>query len=124
MSVDWSQFRDGDKVRVTFEGTWRTSVPMPEVHCLAIGNGKLHSDGSLRSATSAELIERPFTPPPAGTLFRPGPSERVCIYVSHGPDGFRLVRNAYGRPGLTSTVVAAWDSESPEWLASIEVLDI
>ena len=121
MSVDWSQFRDGDKVRVTFEGVWEDDGIR-----LALGHvGWLAGGGTLKSATSAELIERPFTPPPAGTLFRPGPaSERVCIYVSHGPDGFCLVRNAYGRPGLTIAVVAAWDSESPEWLASIEVLDI
>lgn len=123
MSVDWSQFRDGDKVRVVFEGTWRTNMPMPGVHCLDVGNGQLHSDGSLRSATSAELIERPFTPPPEGTLFRVnGAGIESYVWISLGVDGFRIVRGSQGSARVNPD--QRWSFVTDSFRDSIEVLDI
>lgn len=114
MSVDWSQFRDGDKVRVVFEGTW-------EEDAIRLALGHMAVSGTLRFATSAELIERPFTPPSAGEFFRirePG----AMVWISLGPDGFHLVRgeDGHARFGATRT----WSGTSKAFRDSIEVLDI
>lgn len=114
MSVDWSQFRDGDRVRVIFEGDWRSDVLWYDDGCQASRQGR------LRHATSAELIERPFTPPAAGKLFRNGD----CLYMSWGAT-FVCIRLDDGNP--YSALVGngeRWSAMAPEWLASIEVLDV
>lgn len=114
MSVDWSQFRDGDKVRVTFEGTWEDDGIRLHLGYL----GWLAVDGTLKSATSAELIERPFTPPPAGKLFvAPGD----VLGMSLGTKGYRVLRTHEGDP---VNLDFPWLGISPEWKATIEVLDI
>jgi len=120
MSVDWSQFRNEDRVRVTFEGTWEEGDMF---RFNGSATGCLYRHGYLTLATSAELIERPFTPPAAGKLFRPGiPTERDCLCVSLGADGFRMVRDVYGKPRAEQRDYQ-WDQETQAWRDSIEVID-
>ena len=117
MSVDWSQFRDGDRVRVTYEGVWRSTVVGDY---LATEGFNLYRGESLRIVTSAELIERPFTPPAAGTLFR-----NESLWISLGDAGFRLVRRWDGelpRPGMGEDRPRPWSAMASEWLADIEVV--
>lgn len=59
MSADFSQFEDGDTIRVTYEGKWHGS------HMSLRGEGperRHYRDGSLRHAKSAELVEREVKP--------------------------------------------------------------
>jgi hypothetical protein len=119
--VNWDQFRDGDRIRVTFEGVWRTSDTQGgEYRYLATGGRNMHIRDALYPATSAELIERPFQPPAAGKLFRAGMGQ-LCISLG---DHFRIVRtnggNVPGWPGLGYP----FQKETHEWRDSIEVLDI
>ena len=117
MSVDWSRFCGGDRVRVTFEGTWDEGDAL---RFDGDGNLYLYLPGYLTLATSAELIERPFTPPAAGTLFR-----NESLWISLGDAGFRLVRRWDGelpRPGMGEDRPRPWSAMAPEWLADIEVI--
>jgi hypothetical protein len=54
MTVDWTKFRDGDRVRVTFEGVWRTRDD--DIAYLAAGGHNYHVRDHLYPAASAELI--------------------------------------------------------------------
>ena len=116
VSVDWSQFRDGDRVRVTFEGTWDEG----DMFRFDGSGNLLHQHGYLTHATSAELIERPFTPPDEGTVFR-----NESLWISMGDAGFRLVRRWDGkvpRPGMGEDRPRPWSAMASEWLADIEVI--
>jgi len=118
MSVDWFQFRDGDRMRVTFEGTWEEGDMF---RLNGSDTGGLYRHGYLTHATSAELIERPFTPPAAGKLFR-----NESLWVSLGDAGFRLVRRWDGEVpghGMGEDRPRLWSAMAPEWLADIEVVD-
>ena len=124
MSVDWSQFRDGDKIRVSLEGTYRSDAPdMSEQ--IVLGNDvrlylyESHSAGFRDSITSAELIERPFTPPPAGTLFRSGSG---ALHIAESC-GYRTVRTPTGKP-VYDDKFHSWSGEYQEFLNSIEVIDV
>ena len=123
MTVDWSEFRDGDRVRVTFEGAWRddtyeggAGVQIEPCYFLRANDRDLGG-----SATSAELIERPFTPPAAGKLFRSG---KGAIYISLGDSGYRSVRGVFGQI-VENSPTFLWDDADPSlWRREIEVLDI
>lgn len=56
MSADFSQFEDGDTVRVTLEGKWRDSgLSTPY---LKLPGGQVLTQRSLSQAKRAELVER------------------------------------------------------------------
>jgi len=125
MSVDWSQFRNKDRVRLVFEGEWRTADESATI------TGGFRPDGAsphcwiflpgwIELATSADLVERPFTPPAAGTLFR-----NESLWISLGDAGFRLVRrwdDELPRPGMGEDRPRPWSAMASEWLADIEVI--
>jgi len=117
MSVDWSQFRDGDRVRVTFEGVWDAGDAL---RFDGDGNLYLYQPGYLTHATSAELIERPFTPPAAGKLFRCGPADD--LYISDG-SRYRCVRWRGRAATDNESQWFPWSAAIPSWRASIEVID-
>jgi len=119
MTVDWSRFRDKDRLRVTFEGTW--DAYREGLQLAGPAAFTFYVSGYLEQATSAELIERPFTPPAAGTLFR-----NESLWISLGDAGFRLVRrwdDEVPRPGMGEDRPRLWSAMVPEWLADIEVID-
>jgi len=124
MTVDWSQFRNKDRVRLVFEGEWRTA----DESATSIGSFRpdgarphcwLFLPGWIELAASAELIERPFTPPAAGSLFR----DRVNdLYISDG-SRYRCVR-WQGRAATGSeSQWFPWSNSIPSWRATIEVVD-
>lgn len=109
--IDWSQFRDNDKVRITLEGEWRDSrLYLSDRIWFGLS-------GTLKHANSAELIKKPWTPPPAGTLFK---SPGGWVYQSLGFKGFRAIRNSIGSPVEKSE--SCWPDS--RWLSDIEILDI
>lgn len=120
MNVDWSQFRDGDRVRVAFEGVWMRGVAASVVGVALDGSdtAMLTMGGYLGLATSAELIERPFTPPARGKLFR---SKVGVLYISLGDRGYRVVRDRVGSPQV---IEFPWNGVDPGWRDGIEVLDV
>jgi hypothetical protein len=121
VSVDWSQFRDGDRIRVSFEGVWRTSDAVAAEYCyLATGGRYMDVRDGLYPATSAELIERPFTPPDEGKLFR---DNRAVLWISLGSRGFRMLRFSHGDVAEGGSA-RSWSGMQPGWLANIEVLDV
>jgi len=119
MTIDWTQFRDGDRVRVTFEGVWTQRQTHPSAYLASDGGHNFYETGTLRGATFAEVIERPFTPPAAGKLFR----VKDSVFISLGDIGFRGVRSLAGNP-WTTTDGYAWGTEDRLWLDQIEVLDV
>ncbi len=127
MITDWNQLRPGDRVRITFEGTWRDVWDdSPDGWTMFVANDRSDSEATfsracLTNATSAELIERPFTPPKAGTLFR-----QESLWISHGDKGFRLVRlpdGALPNHSMDSRI-QPWSAMASEWLDDIEVLEL
>ena len=76
MSVDFSQFEDGDTVRVTFEGKWVGSAA-GSPH-LKFPDGRVMVQGFLlQNAKSAELVEREVKPYNAGDIVLCGPYVRM-----------------------------------------------
>lgn len=128
MSVDWSQFRDGDRVRVVFEGTWyapdQSREDRPCFGHLAItpGDSLVSTHGALPHATSAELIERPFVAPEAGKLFRSTlPVYGSALWISTG-DGYfrvRMFNGAVADPHFAEK----WSDAPLEFTDAIEVID-
>lgn len=113
MTVDWSQFRDGDRVRVVFEGEFLDDGYIvvhhpPREMCV--------SPNISRHAASAELIERPFVAPEAGKLFR----HRGRVYVSLGSIGFRKILTCAGTPTNSPASVSPWKGMAA---GDIEVID-
>jgi len=126
VSVDWSRFRDGDRVRVTFEGVWRSAFEGDWRSDRANGGqmwfgpnaGYVATYGTLQDATSAELIERSFTPPEAGKLFR----RYGTLFVSVDKDRYRKIRDSDGRP-VVNPEWQFWENLTAEDRDAIEVID-
>jgi hypothetical protein len=126
-AVDWSQFRDGDRVRVTFEGVW-IERPMNGVGLELARGVIIWPDGNhAKYATSAELIERPFTPPAAGKLFRHSDGR---LFQSLSENRFMVIRWADGVPAHSTSGLPlngtyyTWAESDLAWRDAIEVLDI
>lgn len=117
VSVDWSEFKDGDRVRVTFEGTFKANGVELEGRR---GWTTFYQPGYLDAATSAELIERPFVPPAEGKLFR----RNTFVYISLGDEGFRYVRDSPNSPSIDPEALYRWDSTSPQWRDELQELDV
>ena len=126
MTVDWSQFRNKDRLRLVFEGEWRTADESATI------TGSFRPDGArphswiflpgwIELAISAELIERPFTPPAAGKLFRDG-SVDDDLYISDGTR-FRCVRWRGRAATADEDHWFSWSEAIPAWRDSIEVID-
>lgn len=128
-TIDWTQFRPGDKVRITFEGTWRgvwdddgwgMTMFVANDGRKDDGCAASYGRGTLMQAASAELIERPF--PAAGKLFQVLRAN-ATLYISLGRSGYRVVRYVDGTPNTGSSGAIPWSAMEPDWIASIEVLD-
>jgi hypothetical protein len=134
-AVDWSQFRDGDRVRVTFEGTLdRGRDGLDDERWLNVGRGRSFRLGplggvstALTQATSADLIERPFTPPAPGKLFRHADGR---LFQALSENRFMVIRWADGVPAHSTSGLPlngtyyTWAESDPAWRDAIEVLDI
>lgn len=121
-AVDWSQFRDGDRVRVSFEGTYRAESDDLSEQVVLDSGTRLYLYGASwpkHEAVSAELIERPFMPPKIGKLFK---DETGALFMSVS-EGFRPLREADGDP-VVAGAFCLWDFSSTDWRDSIEVLDV
>lgn len=117
VSVDWSQFKVGDRVRVTFEGTFDRDDDRQQP---IVTGSAFEMYGYLDFATSAELIERPFVPPAEGKLFR----RNTFVYISLGDEGFRYVRDSPNSPSIDPEALYRWDSTSPQWRDELQELDV
>jgi len=117
MTVDWSRFRDKDRLRVTFEGTW--DAYREGLQLAGPAAFTFYVSGYLEQATSAELIERPFTPPAAGKLFR---DRSADLYISDG-SRYRCVRWQGRAATGNESQWFPWSDSIPSWRATIEVID-
>jgi hypothetical protein len=105
--VDWTVFKDGDRVRVTFEGTLdRGRDGLDDERWLNVGRCRSFRLGplggvstALTEATSAELIERPFDPPAAGKLF----AYQGDLFISDGDSGYYRIRRHDGSVDIDRT---------------------